>query len=209
MTELRIVIADDHEVVRAGLRALVEASPDMRVVGEAVNGQEVIERARELRPHVVVMDVAMPVLDGAEATEWIVRELPEVKVLALTAHGDRASVARLLEAGATGYILKGAVGRELVDAIRSVACGTPYVDSSLAGVLLGSSVPEGAELSDREEEVLRRTAWGDSNKKIATELGISTRTVETYKARIGEKLGLKSRGDMIRYALKRGWMSEG
>jgi DNA-binding NarL/FixJ family response regulator len=199
-------------VVRAGLRALIDASGSMRVVGEAENGLAAIERARELRPDVVVMDVSMPVLDGAAATERIARELPEVKVLALTAHDDAGTMKRLLRAGASGFVLKRAVANELVRAIRSVASGTPYVDALLAGSLLRGSVrpaPSGTgSLTEREEEVLRRTAWGESNKQIATALGISTKTVETYKGRIADKIGLKSRTDMVRYALSRGWMSE-
>ncbi len=217
MSDLRVVLADDHEVVRSGLRALVDASPGMCVVGEAGDGREAVARARELSPDVVVMDVSMPGMDGAEATERIARECPAVKVIALTAHDDRAHLTRLLQAGAAGYVLKRAAADELVRAIRTVGSGGTYVDPVLGGSLLrraarpsgaGAPVPVEA-LSDREEEVLRRIAWGESNKEIAGRLGISTRTVETYKARISEKLGLRSRTDMVRYALQRGWLGEG
>jgi DNA-binding NarL/FixJ family response regulator len=213
MTELRIVLADDHEVVRTGLRALIDSSPGMSVVGEARDGAEAVARARELSPDVLVIDVSMPVLDGAGATERIARECPEVRVLALTMHEDRAHLTRLLQAGAAGYVLKRAAADELVRAIRTVAGGGTYVDPVLAGSLLRGargpgprSAPE--TLSEREEEVLRRIAWGESNKEIARQLGISVKTVETYKARVSEKLGLRSRTDMVRYALQQGWLSE-
>ena len=217
MNALRVVLADDHEVVRAGLRALVNGCEGMTVVGEASNGAEAIERASALRPDVLVMDLSMPGVDGATATERIQAETPDVKVIALTAHEDRAHVTRLLQAGASGYVLKRAAAEELVRAIRSVAAGGTYVDPTLSGALLrraaiASSFEPGAageSLSEREEEVLRRIAWGESNKQIATQLGISTKTVETYKARIADKLGVKSRTDMVRYAVQRGWLSDG
>jgi DNA-binding NarL/FixJ family response regulator len=163
MNTLRVVLADDHELVRAGLRALVDAHPGMKVVGEAADGEEAVARACELRPDVLVMDVSMPKMDRAEATERIRRECPGVKVIALTAHDDRAHLTRLLQAGAAGYILKRAAADELVRAIRSVAAGATYVDPVLAGAMLRrTALPAGADpaasadpLSDREEEVLR------------------------------------------------------
>lgn len=216
MRVLKVVLADDHEMVRAGLRALVDGATGMHVVGEARDGEEAVRRAVELRPDVVVMDVAMPLLDGAEATERIVRECPEVRVLALTMHEDRGHLERLMQAGASGYVLKRAAADELVRAIQSVSSGGTYVDPVLAGALLrGAASPSpaagaaSAALSDREEEVLRRIAWGQSNKQIAGELGISTKTVETYKARIGDKLGLRGRTDMVRYAVLQGWLAGG
>jgi two-component system response regulator NreC len=218
MHTLRVVLADDHEVVRTGLRALVEASPGMEVVGEAGDGREAVDRARSLAPDVVVMDVSMPGMDGAEATERIARDSPGVKVIALTAHDDRAHLMRLLQAGAAGYVLKRAAAVELVRAIRTVGSGGTWVDPELAGALLrravqpfhpGPAAAAAESLSEREEEVLRRIAWGESNKEIAHRLGISTKTVETYKARITDKLGLRSRTEMVRYALQRGWLAEG
>jgi DNA-binding NarL/FixJ family response regulator len=211
------VLADDHEVVRAGLRALVDSHPDLRVVGEAADGAAAVEQARLLKPDVLVMDLSMPGTDGAAATERIRQECPGVKVIALTAHDDRAHLTRLLQAGAAGYVLKRGAADELVRAIRNVAGGGTYVDPTLAGTLLRRSADpfhadpgSGADpLSDREEEVLRRVAWGESNKEIAGKLGISTKTVETYKSRIGTKLGLRSRTEMVRYALQRGWLTEG
>jgi DNA-binding NarL/FixJ family response regulator len=215
MSDLRIVLADDHEVVRAGLKALVDACAGMTVVGEAANGTDAIARAIELKPDVLVMDLSMPVMDGAAATERIRSECPDVKVIALTAHEDRAHLTRLLQAGAAGYVLKRGAADELVRAIRTVAGGATYVDPILAGSLLRSARPfqtdaaaAAAPLSDREEEVLRRIAWGESNKEIAGRLEISTKTVETYKARIADKLGLRSRTEMVRYAVRRGWLSD-
>jgi two-component system response regulator NreC len=213
---LRIVLADDHEVVRAGLRALVDANPDMRVVGEARDGEEATRKAYELRPDVLVMDVSMPVLDGEQATRQVQRDCPAVRVLALTMHEDRGHLARLLEAGAAGYVLKRAAADELVRAIRTVAAGGTYVDPVLAGSVLRAAAhpthTHGAlhedPLSEREEEVMRRIAWGHSNKQIGAELGISTKTVETYKARITEKLGLRTRTEMVRYAVHKGWLAE-
>lgn len=215
MSTLRVVLADDHEVVRAGLRALVDACPGMRVVGEASTGADAVERACALAPDVVVMDLSMPGLDGVAATERIRSECPAVRVIALTAHDDRAHLTRVLQAGAAGYVPKRAAADELVQAIRRVAGGGSYVDPELARAVLSggaevrdaSSVPPDI-LSGREQEVLRKIAWGRSNKAIAGELGISTKTVETYKARITEKLGLKGRTDMVRYALQQGWLAD-
>ncbi|CAA9354466.1 MAG: Two-component transcriptional response regulator, LuxR family [uncultured Gemmatimonadetes bacterium] len=215
MTTVRIVLADDHEVVRAGMKAMLEASRGIEIVGEARDGEEAVAQAHRLTPDVVVMDLSMPVLDGAAATERLSRELPDVKVLVLTSFDDRGHLTRLLDAGAAGYVLKRAAADELVRAIRMVADGGTYVDPGLAGSLLrnarrapGSfSIPT-ASLSEREEAVLRAIAWGQSNKEIAADLEISTKTVETYKARITDKLGLRTRTEMVRYALSRGWLAE-
>jgi DNA-binding NarL/FixJ family response regulator len=215
MSPIRVLLADDHEIVRTGLRTLVDAAPDMVVVGEAGDGAEAVLRACELVPDVLVMDVSMPRLDGAAATERLRRECPQVRVLALTAHEDAAHLTRLLQAGAAGYLLKRGAADELVRAIRVIAAGGTYVDALLAGDLLRKQVrsrsvdaSDSDPLSEREEEVLRRIAWGESNKQIGQRLGISTKTVETYKARIAEKIGLRSRTDMVRYALRRGWLSD-
>ncbi|HEY7768457.1 MAG TPA: response regulator transcription factor [Longimicrobium sp.] len=213
---VRILLADDHEMVRAGLRSLLDGSEGMEVVGEARNGAEAFRMACELKPDVAVLDVSMPDMGGPEAAEKLARECPAVRVLALTMHDDRAHLTRMLEAGAAGYVLKRAAADELVRAIRVVAAGGTYVDPTLAGRMLRTTspsrgirdAPSPETLSGREEEVLRRIAWGQSNKQIAAELEISTKTVETYKARISDKLGLRSRTEMVRYALQQGWLAD-
>jgi len=213
MAILRILLADDHDVVRSGLRLLVNEVPGLVVVGEACDGAEALAQACELKPDVVVMDVSMPELDGAAATERILQECPGVKVLALTAYEDRGHLTKMLQAGAAGYLPKRAAPNELVRAIRTIASGGTYVDPIMGGGALRKvadttvSVRDTDPLSGREEEVLRRIAWGETNREIAASLGISTKTVETYKARITEKLGLRSRTEMVRYAVQRGWLS--
>jgi DNA-binding NarL/FixJ family response regulator len=214
MNKLRILIADDHQVVREGLKTLVNAQPDMRVVGEAEDGRAAWLLAKQLSPDVVVMDVSMPELNGAEATERLRRECPQVKVLTLTVYEDKGYLRQLLKAGASGYVLKRTVMEELVRAIRAVAKGDSYVDPTLAGRVVSSYISQeggtgrgtGGDLSEREEQVLRLVAWGYSNKEIGAQLEISVKTVETYKVRLMEKLGLRSRADIVRYALRQGWL---
>lgn len=216
MTKLRVFLADDHVVVREGLKVLVNAQADMEVTGEAGDGQDTCEQVPQLKPDVVVLDVSMPRMNGAEAAERLKRECPQVKVLALTVHEDKGYLRLLLEAGAAGYVLKRAAAEELIRAIRAVAAGGIYLDPALAGKVVGgfvrkpSSKPAagGSELSDRETEVVRLVAAGHSNKEIAGQLDLSVKTVETYKARSLEKLGLHSRADLVRYALQRGWLKD-
>ena len=207
---IRILIADDHALVRAGLRRLIESERGLEVAGEAATGEEAVECAFELRPDVLLMDISMPGLSGTAATDRIARDLPDVRVLVLTMHDDRGHLRRMLDAGAAGYVLKRSSPDQLVRAIRTVAEGGSYVDPQLAGEVLRAGNPapdvDAARLSSREEEVLRRVAWGESNKSIARDLGVSVRTVETYKARIADKLGLRTRPDIVRYALRRGWL---
>jgi len=213
---LRVVLADDHAVVREGLKALVNAQVDMRVVGEAADGEAAWRAARELTPDVLVMDLSMPGVGGAEATERVRRDCPGVKVLALTAHEERLYLTQLLRAGASGYVLKRAAAAELVGAVRTVAAGGTYVDPSLAGTVVAGYLdaqaaaerPTHDALSDREREVLVRIARGFSNKEIAAALGVSVKTVETYKTRMGEKLGLRTRVEIVRYAVRQGWLDE-
>ena len=209
---LRIVLADDHPVVREGLKLLVNAQADMCVVGEAADGEEAWRAAKELQPDVLVIDLSMPALGGAEATQRVRRDCPDVKVLALTVHEERLYVTQLLRAGASGYILKRAASADLVRAVRTVAAGGTYIDPSVAGALVeeyldaGAGQPGDDSLSEREREVLLRIARGFSNKEIAATLGLSVKTVETYKGRMAEKLGLRSRVDIVRYAARRGWL---
>ena len=214
MKKLRILLADDHKMVREGLRLLIDSQPDMRVVGEAANGREVVQLARELKPDVVVMDLSMPELNGLQATERLKAESPEIKVVGLTANEDESYLRQLCKAGAVGYVLKRSAGDELVKAIGTVAGGGVYFEATLASKALAKQMSGGksdtgtVELSEREQEVLVMLAWGYSNKEIAAKLNLSVKTVETYKVRIGEKLGFRSRTEMVQHALRRGWLSE-
>jgi DNA-binding NarL/FixJ family response regulator len=216
MTTLRILIADDHAVLRDGLKALVNAQPDMEVVGEADNGRVACEKAKLLQPDVVLMDVSMPEVNGEQATRQLKRELPGLKILALTAHEDQGYLRHLLEAGASGFLLKRAASAELIQAIHVIAANGSYIDPTLAGKVMRSMLNQRTvklnghheEPSDREAEVLRLIAWGYSNKEIAARLKISVKTVETYKVRLSEKLQLASRTEMVRYAVRRGWLQD-
>jgi DNA-binding NarL/FixJ family response regulator len=214
MKKLRILLADDHKMVREGLRLLIDSQPDMRVVGEAANGREVLQRARELKPDLVVMDLSMPELNGLQATERLKAEAPEIKVVAITANEDESYLRQLCKVGAVGYVLKRSAGDELVKAIGLVAKGGVYFEAALASKALAKQMTGGksetgtVELSEREKEVLVMLAWGYSNKEIAGQLVLSVKTVETYKVRVGEKLGLRSRTEMVQYALRQGWLNE-
>jgi DNA-binding NarL/FixJ family response regulator len=198
------------------LRLLVDGQGDMLVIGEASNGREALQQARDLKPDVVVMDLSMPELNGLQATERLTAERPEIKVIALTVHEDSSYLLQLCKAGAVGYVLKRSAGDDLIRAIRTVAGGGLLFDPTLASkALVGrpGDVPNKAglhpvDLSEREKEVLILLAWGYSNKEIAGDLNLSTKTVETYRVRINEKLGLRSRTEIVRYALRQGWLDE-
>jgi DNA-binding NarL/FixJ family response regulator len=216
MEKLRVLLADDHAVLREGMKALINAEMGMEVVGEAADGQTALQQVRSLRPDVVVMDVSMPLLSGAQATAQLQEECPHVKVLALTVHEDRSYLQALMAAGAAGYVLKRAATEELIRAIRAVAAGGIYLDPRVAGKLVSNvgrsssaaTPARGSELSDRELEVLRMIAQGYSSKEIAARLTISVKTVDTYKTRSMEKLGLDSRVDLVRYAVQQGWLQD-
>jgi DNA-binding NarL/FixJ family response regulator len=214
MAKLHILLADDHAVVREGLKRLIDAEPDMRVIGEASEGAEAIDKSVRLCPEVAVIDVSMGDVNGAEATRRIRTSCPGTRVLALTVHEDTSYLRELLDAGAAGYVLKRAAADELIRAIRAVATGGVYVDPRIAGKLVNTFAPPKAaltnamaDLSDRETAVLRYIAQGYTNKEIASQLGLSVKTVETYKARSMEKLGLRSRVDIVRTASERGWLT--
>jgi DNA-binding NarL/FixJ family response regulator len=210
--KLRILLADDHNVVRAGLKSLIDAQADMEVVAEAADGEAACRLAIELSPDVAVLDVSMPLLGGALATGRIARERPGTKVVALTVHEDRGYLQQLLQAGAAGYVLKRAAADDLIHAIRTVARGGTFLDPSLAGQVaagLTGRQAQGGELSDREEEVLRLIARGFTNREIAARLDVSVKTIETHKARGMEKLGLESRAGIVAHAIRRGWLAEG
>ena len=213
----RVMVADDHTILREGLAMLLAAQPDLTVVAQARTGREAVQLAVAHRPDVAVMDVSMPDLGGAEATEQIVVQSPHTRVLALTRHAEVGHLRRMLEAGATGYLLKRTAANVLVDAIRTVVQGGSHVDPTLAGALMTRSIGRvgaGAvaaatartPLSEREEQVLRLIAWGKSNKEVASQLSISIKTAEYYKAVALEKLGLRSRTDILRHALAENWL---
>jgi DNA-binding NarL/FixJ family response regulator len=214
MTKLRILLADDHAVVRAGLKALIDAEPDMEVVGETSDGHSAWLLTRDLLPDVVVMDVSMPVLGGAGATELIRRDCPNVRVLALTVHEVDGYLRELLKAGASGYILKRAAAQELVRAIRAVAFGGVCIDPKLAVQIgAGFAIPNprqagalAGQLTERETEVVKLLARGHINREIAEQLDLSVKTIEVHKSRALHKLGLRSRADLVHYAVRQGWL---
>lgn len=216
MSKLRIFLADDHDIVCAGLKTLVDAQSDMEVIGQAHDGESACRSACEFQPDVIVMDISMPGMNGAQATEQIKRTCPDIKVLALSVHEDTSYLRKLLEASASGYVLKRSAADTLIQAIRIVASGGIYLDPALAGKVVDSFVGKQppmsativAALSERETDVVRLTALGYSNKEIATQLNLSVKTVETYKARAMEKLRLTSRVGLVRYAMQQGWLQE-
>ncbi len=212
MTRLRVAIADDHPVLLAGIRSLLGAMPDLELVGEATTGGAALQLVRAQRPDVTVLDISMPGMSGIDLARHLALDCPAVRLLALTAHEDRAFLHAMLAAGACGYLLKRSAAEELVRAIRAVAAGGVFLDPAIAGLALAGPGPPGrpdgaaAGLSLREADVLRHTAQGLSNKEIAYRLEISTKTVETYKARATEKLGLRSRADIVRFGAGQGWL---
>lgn len=217
MSPIRILLADDHMVVRLGVRALLEAEPDMEVVGEAADGLQAIEETARLQPDVVVMDISMPNLDGLEATRRIRNESPSVQVLILTVHAQQRYLFPVLKAGGAGYVLKSTVDTELIEAIRTVARGSAFLYPSATRLLLEDYLGQLHNtsrqdlydtLSDREREVLKSIALGHTAKEVAEQLALSPKTVETYRTRIMEKLGLQSRADLVKYALSRGLLDQ-
>ena len=215
--QIRIVLADDHAVVRAGLRAVLGTAKDLVVVGEASNGREAVDLVERLNPDVLITDLSMPDMDGTAATKAIVaRQLP-TKILVLTMHVEEEYLVPLLEAGASGYLVKSAADKELVSAVRAVAYGDNYVSPSASGVLIKGlrrkdPVHEEREryesLTQRERDVLRFVAQGYSAPEIGERLFISPKTVDTYKPRIQEKLGLGHRAEYVQFALKLGLLTE-
>jgi two-component system response regulator NreC len=217
MNKVRVLIVDDHAIVRDGVRMILEAQPDIEVVGEASDGREALEAARQLSPGVVLMDIAMPGMNGLEATAAMRRDLPDVQVLILTMHEDYEYFFEVLRAGASGYVLKGASSDDLVSAIRAVHQGGVYLHPAVAKNLVSDYVKrmEPGEdrarydgLSDRERQVLKLVAEGETSRQIAEELFLSVNTVQTHRAHIMEKLGLHNRTDLIRYALRKGLVGE-
>ena len=210
--KIRILIVDDHTILRAGIRALLELYPDMQVVGEAGDGETALLRCRELQPDVVLMDIAMPGMNGLAATRQLVESCPHSRVLILTQHENKEYILPALKVGAAGYILKRAADTELVTAIRAVAAGKSYLDPNVTGVVVEglrqrrAAAPEDPyeTLSDREREVLLLLAQGRILREIGETLHLSPKTVDFHRANVMEKLGLKSRTELVQYAMRRG-----
>jgi DNA-binding NarL/FixJ family response regulator len=215
--KLRILLADDHETVREGLRMILNAQPDMQVVATVGDGREAVAEAEKISPDVVIMDISMPGLNGLAATTQLMARCPAARVLTLTRHADNSYLQQLMRAGAAGYVLKQSRPAELLHAIRSVASGGKYLDASMTAPVINSysksttpapgPVPT-TPLSPRETEVLRLIAWGNTNKEIAARLDLSVKTVEAHKANGMRKLNMRGRIDIVRYALLQGWLHD-
>lgn len=212
---IRILLADDHKIVRDGLRTLIEKETGMEVIGEAENGRKALKIAQTIRPHIVIMDVTMPDMNGIEAARKIVTEIPGVKVIALSMHSDRRFVLGMLEAGASGYLMKDCAFDELAKAVRSVATGQTYLSPSIADVLVKGYLDKVNEkisvarspLTEREREILQLLAEGQSSKEIAAHLGVSVKTVETHRRNMMQKLNMRSVAELTKYAIREGLIS--
>jgi two-component system response regulator NreC len=212
---LRIVIAEDHATVREGIRMIVEAQPDMDVVGEAGDGRQAIEMARELEPDIVLMDISMPNLNGLKAAATLKRVMPDIKILTLTRHTDEAYLQELFQAGISGYVLKQSSAVHLLDAIRTIVKGENYLDPGVTQKVFAGYGEKNrlrgeglGKLTSREEEILRDISLGFSNREISEKFDISVKTVESSKASSMRKLGISTRREIVRYAILRGWMQE-
>jgi two-component system response regulator NreC len=214
--KIRVLIADDHTIVRAGVRLLLETEPDMEVVGEALTGEQAIELAASLRPTLVLMDIAMPGLDGLEATRQIKAKAPDTRILVLTMHRSDEYFFEMLKAGASGYVLKAAETDELVNAIRVVARGDTFLFPTMAKKLVQDYIRRFGEveaagqpmLTGREKEILRLVAQGYSNKEIAERLTLSPSTIHSHRSNLMRKLDLNSQHALIQYAREQGWISD-
>jgi len=211
---VRVILADDHQLMREGLRAVLEKA-QVQVLGEAANGREALAKAKRLRPDVVIMDIGMPELNGIDATRRLLAEVPGVKVIALSMNDDRRYVSAMLEAGASGYVLKSSASEELLTALQAAVSGKTYLSRALRGspgdptAGLGSSSLSGpdCQLSTREREVLQLIAEGKSSKEIAAALGIAVTTVETHRRHLSEKLDLHTIAALTKYAVRQGLTS--
>jgi len=217
MSKIRVLIAEDHKTVREGLKMIVEAETDMEVIGEAGNGREAVRLAQELQPDIVVMDISMPELNGLKASAELKQAAPDLKILTLTRHTEKAYLQELLQAGISGYVLKQSEPEELLRAIRAVAGGGNYLDPAVTNNVFNLVAGQhnkhrgevvGEPLSDRESEVLRLIARGFSNKEISAQLGTSVKTIETQKAGAMRKLDINGRNEIVSYAILQGWLQE-
>jgi len=213
MTKVRVLLVDDHAVVRGGLRLLIDAQSDMEVVGEAENGREGLDMIRKVQPDVAVVDINMPVLSGLDLVKELQQDECTTRLLILTAHEERSYIAQVLRAGTVRFLLKRSAVDELIQAIRTAAAGGQYLDTNVLQALsepdsADGPVPDVGALSQREREVLELIARGYSNKEIAARLDLSIKTVETYKARSMDKLGLQGRASLVRFAMEQGWLED-
>ena len=214
--KLRILLAEDHQTVREGIKLLVNAQNDMEVVGEVSDGELAIKEALRLKPDLVVMDISMPNMNGLKATKRLRSVYPEIKILTLTRHTDDGYLQQLIGAGANGYVLKQSAPTDLINAIRTVGAGNAYLDPSLTRKVMGGYVSRTesvrgehkGDLTDRESEVLRLISFGYSNKEIGSQLDLSVKTVEAHKANAMRKLGISSRIDIVRYAILQDWLHD-
>ncbi len=205
---IRVLLADDHAMMRQGLRGLLDGEDDFEVVGECADGAEAVQIALDTGPDVVLMDVGLPTLNGIEATKRIVAERPDIRVLVLTMYDDAPTVDRALRSGARGFLLKGAGVETLCSAIRTVARGEVYLSEAVSGYVvqgyLGNNTPAAEPLSSREEEILQLVAEGFTSTEIAEQLGLKTKTIQNYRTNVMDKLGVKTTAGLVRYALKAG-----
>ncbi len=216
MSKLRVFLADDHGVVRHGLKLLINAQADMEVIGAAGHGKSAMQSVIQVTPQLVVMDISMPELNGYHATQQLKRQLPTTKILALTRHTDNSYLTQMMRAGVDGYVLKQSNSEELLRAIRVIAVGGKYIDPAItdkvigrySGRLTNRNVESRSVLTERESDVLRLIALGHSNKEIAAHFNLSIKTIEVHKANAMKKLELQSRVDIIRYAMLQGWLQD-
>lgn len=211
MSTIRLLLVDDHAILRDGLRALLSYYPDVEVVGEAEDGLQAIEAVERLSPDVVLMDIAMPGMNGLEATHRIRQAHPDTRILVLTQYDDEQYVLPFLRAGVSGYVVKRALGSELINAVRTVARGDSFLYPSVASTVLeelrhstGTDTEESRALTPREKEILRRVVAGETSRQIALGLGLSTKTVEWHRGNLMTKLGLRSVAELVRYAIEHG-----
>jgi DNA-binding NarL/FixJ family response regulator len=211
---IRIIIADDHRLFREGLVNLLSESKDIEIVAQAENGKEAILKAKELIPDIVIMDIGMPVLNGVEATGKLLKEMPEMKVIALSMHSDKQYIKGMLEAGASGYLFKNCAYHELIEAITTVFAGKKYLSDQITEIVLQDylgkekpALPIDIELTEREAEILKLIAEGKQTREIADQLFVSVKTIGTHKQHLLDKLNLKTTADLVKYALKKGIIS--
>ena len=211
----RIVLADDHPIVLTGLRNLVESESDFEVVGEATSGPDALKVIRDTRPEIAILDISMPGMSGIVLARRLAEEAPEIKILILTLHEDRAYLRQALDAGARGYLVKRSAAANLVSAVRSVIAGGIYIDPAIVNRVIPRSVsgnhaamPDVRDLTERETEVLKLSSLGFTNKEISHQIGVGVKSVETFKSRGLAKLEIQSRADLLRYASQVGWLAD-